>query len=272
MPPAGPVSMNRLLLALPLLLATTLVAQGGTPAPSQGIAPRVESKDELQTLFNVYRHAHGGEAAFQGLRDLGFRLVPLGLVDGEEVAEPSLQVDIQYGVEERQVRIEEQVDGKQLVKLSDGLTGRVWVDGQPVEVPELIAGAREEALLFFAYFDLLYGLEAPDIAHKLEGVKTREGQQYLTVHVEFHASRQVYSAFRLYFNSETALIDRIDVFDLRTLKRLYTVKLSEYKDLGGLKFPGRFAFVSVEGQPLKAWRLEAPAHNRGLAPEHFQGL
>ena len=266
--------MNRLLLALPLLLATPLAAQGETPAPSQGrgIAPRVESKGELQKLFTVYRQAHGGEATFQGLRDLGFRLVPMSLVKGEEVPEPSLQVDVQYGVEERRVRVEEEVDGKRLVKLSDGLTGRVWVDGQPVEVPELIAGAREEALLFFAYFDLLYGLEAPDVAHKLEGVKTRDGQQYLTVHVEFHASRQIYSAFRLYFNSETALIDRIDVFDLRTLKRLYTVKLSEYKDLGGLKFPGRFAFVSVDGKPLKAWRLEAPAHNRGLAPEHFQGL
>ena len=264
--------MNRFLLALPLLFAVPAAAQNETPEPSQGIAPRVEVLGELQQLFIAYHRAHGGAASFQGLRDLGFRLVPLRLVEGAEVAEPGLQIDIQYGVEERRVRVEEQVDGKQLVKLSDGLTAQVWVDGQAVEVPELLAGAREEALLFFAYFDLLYGLEAPDVAHKLEGVRKRDGQQYLTLHVEFHASRQIYSAFRLYFNTETALIDRIDVFDLRTLKRLYTVRLTGYQDLNGLKFPTRFEFVGVDGKPLRAWRLEEPVRNRGLAPEHFQSI
>lgn len=260
-------------------LLAPLLATGVAAAPLQdrgqddGSGRELVAKTELDLLLAYYAKAQGGAATLEGIKNFTFDLTPVVLVDGEEVEQPKMRVEVDFAGSTRMVRLEEEVEGKSIVKLSDGLSGgRVWVDGQEREIPEMSDQALTDARILLVYLDLLYRPDSPELARRFNGIRKRDGVDYRAMHLEFHESRQIAENFRNYYHPETALVERIDVYDGVTLMRTRTVLVEGYENLGGIKFPTRLVFEDRDGKPQARWRLESAAINADLDPTRFQAL
>ena len=132
-------------------------------------------------------------------------------------------------------------------------------------------GALLDARLFLSIFDLLYRPDAEDVAIKIEGTRKRNGIEYLAANLQFHASRQVFDAYRNFYNPATSLVDRIDIHDGKDYTRVSTLDVLRYKDHEGIKFPGRFVVRSRAGKPQSAMNLENVVLNPELDVTRFDG-
>jgi hypothetical protein len=259
----------------PLVLLASLAAPPSLPlAQDDGGSGKavIAARTELETLLTLHARAHGGEENLLGLRTLAFDVSPFSMRDGKEVAGDPLHFEVRFAGASRVVRVEEQLDGRPVVKLTEGTNSRVWVGGEERQVPELVGGALIEASTMLAYLDLILRPDSRELARRLEGVRKRDGIAYVAVHLEFDPARTggvVLNAYRCFFHPETHLVERIDVHDAETRRRNATVLVQQPTDVSGLKFPGRIVFQDRDGEVQGGWVFRSPQVNPELSPERF---
>lgn len=272
------------------LLALALVGAGAPaqdpPAGDQGDKPRgtIRMRTDMERLFEAYGVTQGGRSKLRALKGFSFRWVPhLVTEEGVRELEP-IDVTIQMAGADRWVRLEEDVEGHHRTKIVNDLLNspRVWVDGEERRIPELLRTAQEEARWIFLLFDLLYRPESPDLASRYDKQDVeRDGKKYVVAQYEFHPARNLGElTYRLFYENETGLIDRIDVHDKNTPQnlRVSTFYLGEYGPVGKgevrelIKVPRRVELKDRAGQTLALWRFVDVVQDPERPPGFFRGL
>lgn len=280
---------------LALLAALPFVAPGaplGPPAaPVQDPAPAPEGGDEDELpdvlvitdkdrLLSLYFGRHGGRDAIAGLERLSFDL-SFRQFDPETGEESPLEGvgplhgDFDYGRRAKRMRLQSSTTVEQaevpVVQLSDCIgQAQVFVDGEAVQEEEALLEALFVSKQVSSFLDLLYRPDQRGVLMRVEGVRRREGTEYLAAHIEFEPARQVYAAFRAFYSPETSLVERVDRFDPKTYRYVSTILLEDYIELGTLRFPTRWVFLGQNGQPERAWVLNNVTLNPEFPEGHFQ--
>ena len=278
-----------LLIALPLAAPappaepSTLAAQD--PAP-EGDDPPAESAPDIllvtdrDRLLALYYGRHGGRDAVAGMRRLSMTLefVEFDAETGEERALegfPPLYIELDYGTRARRMRMESTTqvgDEEQTVlRLTNCLDqSDLWIGGEPSDQPDARLETIFIAKQLTTLLDLLYRPDAAGMLMRVEGVRRRQGVEYLAAHIEFAPARAVFAAFRTFYDQQSSLVARVDTFDAKTYRYVSTMLVEDYVTLGELRFPGRFVFLGPDGEPQRAWIMRDVALNPEVPDERFE--
>ncbi|MFT5286531.1 MAG: hypothetical protein ACI8TQ_002700 [Planctomycetota bacterium] len=218
-------------LLLASLFAPSALAQDGDQVDPNFKAPKVSRITQIERLFRAYGITHGSRQDLKDLKTLNFRILPVDITEeGEREGEP-IRVAAQMDGVDRIMRLEEEIEGRKIVKFADGIQeASVFVDNEKREIPELLDGAQTEARIFYVLLDLLYKPESADLKATMGQNRKRDGEMYMTVEYEFHTSRGLPHTYRLFYDQITGLVERVDVHDTRANgnPRLFSMLLSEY--------------------------------------------
>jgi len=276
-----------------LCLCSPVAAQDPADDPQEGTGtdelPPLESSEvgvvsEMDKLIHIYFRMHGGRARMQDLRTLAFEMVPYRIEDNSEQEQPPVHVEVILKGKDRAIRLEEELDGRKYVKLSDAVNTRVWVDGTEREIPELIQATRQETKYLYMLLDLLYRPDAADFKGRFAGIRKRGGVEYASADFEFHPSRNITGVFRAYFNMKSGMVDRIDVHDtnLPGNRRVGSYYFSDYVQIGpegqvveepefeDFKFPTQIEHRNRDGERLWIWRFHGVEVDPELALDQFK--
>ena len=225
---------------LPLAL-TALLAADPTPAPVE-----VQQAPAVTLLLQ----AHGGQEAVEGLAGLRFELSPFTHPEPTEaepepapVAGDKLRLSVKLtGEGGRQMRLQQRAGDSDLVRITSGVDTKVWVGEAERQSAELAGEARGMAAQIYLVLDLVWGLTNGQINGEPSGRRRRDGVEYLTVRASFPANRGVNAIYLLYVHPKSDLVDRVDVFDAESLRRVSTIGFSAYSEGEGVRLPGRVDF------------------------------
>jgi hypothetical protein len=137
------------------------------------------------------------------------------------------------------------------------------------ESMEIKRAAALDAKVLWGQLDLLLYLDSRDLRCTYTGVMTRDKEKFVTAEAAFRPGRELAEPRRLYFDTTTALIERIDVFDAKSNMRLGTTMVGDYKDHEGIKFPELIEFTDRAGEVLGGWRFSAVKVNPEVADDTF---
>ncbi len=258
--------------------------RGGENASDEIPTGTLRVRTDMERLYTYYGARHGGRAKLDALKTVSFRWIPheVGETGPARELEPLL-VTLQLSTEgERFVRFDEEIEGQTRIKIVNDLqnVARVWIDGEERRIPEMITEAQQEAKLLFMLLDLIYRPESPDLKGNFEGLKERDGKEWVVAHFEFHDSRMLEETYRLFYDADDGLVGRIDVHDKRTAenRRISTLRFSEYHHYGdenpveAIKFPSRAEWTQRGSEKVIAlWRFVDVELNPVLPPGYFAG-
>jgi hypothetical protein len=268
--------MLRSLLCTALLASLALAwPQQGDPAPG----PTTVIVTDYDRLLAAHLEALGGLEALSSLKALKFTIAasvfeqPDGAEpDAEPVEVPAqvVSVEMELGQKIPRQRHEKELDGLPLVQIVGPEGPRVWIDGKESSLPSLQQAALEQAALLSLHFSEVIGLTSGELTGSMDRVRTRDGVAYKAVEARFHPTRGVESPLRLYLHPDTLLIERVDIFDAETKRRIQTVQFSGYQDVGGLFLPALVDFLDREGRIELRWRFSEMQLNPELEPTRFE--
>ena len=178
---------------------------------------------------------------------------------------------MELGQRQPRQRHEKEFDGLPLVQVISIDGPRVWVDGQESSLPGLQQAALEQGALLSLHFGQVMGLTSGAITGSMDRVRKRDGVEYRAVQAQFHPTRGIDSPLRLFLHPETHLIERVDIFNAETKRRIQTVLFRNYTSVGGLMLPAQADFLDREGQIELRWRFENMELNPELSPLRFEG-
>ncbi|QDU69217.1 hypothetical protein [Engelhardtia mirabilis] len=265
---------------LPLLIASLLAAdpvslQGETPTTT---APAASAALQRSPLVTLLLQAHGGQERVEALKGVRFELTQVTMPAPTEAdpepapvsAEP-VRFSIQYaGDGGRLVRLEQRAGESDLVRLASGGGASVWIDGEARSSAELGLEAQGMAAEMFVVLDLVWGMVNGQVVSEPSGRKRRDDVDYLTARVTFPPSRSVPSIYLLYVNPKTGLVDRADVFDEKSLRRMATISFGGYVALDGPQVPTQITFSDRDKRPLVRWELSGAEINPTWPEGHFE--
>lgn len=265
-----------------ILLPTLLLAAFATspfaqdPPKDEGPGFEIVTTSDWDQLLEIYKAAHGGAERYDGVDYLSFDWTVF-YVDpetGEEVPSNTRKVQMRFRdnpdqEQVRSLRIDETVqvvlDGEtrdvELVTLLTELEMEVYRKTGEDSYQELtnsrdlLTSQAVDSKALFAQLDLLLFLDSRDLRAQYRGMMKRDGEQYIAVEAGFRPGREVPEPARLYFDTSTALIERIDIFDPKTKRRTGTTRLEGYKDHDGIKFPERFVAFDREQEKIGGWQI-----------------
>ena len=265
-----------------ILLPTLLLAAFATSPFAQDPVEDQQPEFELATssdwdqLLEIYKAAHGGAERYDGVDYLSFDWTVFNVdpETGEEVPSNTRKVQMRFRDDPdrelvRALRIDETVqvllDGEsrdvELVTLlteTELTVHRKLGEGEYQELTnsqDLLKSQEVDGKALFAQLDLLLFLDSRDLRGQYRGMMKRDGEQYIAVEASFRPGRAVPEPSRLYFDTSTALIERVDIFDPKTKRRTGTTRLEGYKDHDGVKFPERFVAFDREMEKLGGWQV-----------------
>ncbi len=265
----------------PLLCATLLSATAYGWLQSDDPAPTAQAVivSDYDRLMVAHVEALGGSQVLSSLAALKFDVaasvfqVPEGAepdAEREEVPVQSVEVEMELGQRQPRQRHEKEFDGLPLVQIVTAEGSRVWVDGQESSLPGLQRAALEQGALLALHFGEVLGLTSGAITGSMDRVRTRDGVAYQAVEGQFHPTRGIDAPLRLYLHPETHLIERVDIFNAETKRRMQTVRFLSYTSVGGLLLPTQVDFLDREGQIELRWRFEDLELNPELSPLRFE--
>lgn len=261
--------MRCTLLCLLVLYLPAVRAQDVPPAPApEPTGQLVALNQTVLALLQRQADTQGGLERLAKLRTVDFRLDLAKHVDGEFVVEPAMHVTLERGAPPLRARIQDQLEGRTLVKLAEAETLRLFVDGAATTLPDLLNGARAELRILRETVEMLVGLGLGNMGVRDEGQRKRDGKIYYCLSVrlnEFGTGR----ALLAFLDPATGLVHRVDTFDPTTGMRVQTARFSGYPEGEGPKLPGEVTFFDREDKPLSRWRFEAVRFDPELPATHF---
>lgn len=278
---------------LPAALFASLALSGPMASGQTGQSDRkdvdIVASSDLKLLFSIHKQSQGGAERYDGIRTITFDYTPSKFDEkGKEIMASTRRISMTVRVnadnqELRCVRIDSKIEvpgeaaGSMVNIVSlvteDGAV-KVWSQAEdgsyiPVEAKELKMNAQFDALSMFSQLDLFLFLDTPDIRCTFTGALTRDSKRYVAIETSFRPGRGVAEPSRLYFDSKSSLIERIDVFHPDSNMRLSTTLVEDYTDHKGFKFPGRLRTLNRKGTPVGGWRMENVELNPKLSETHF---
>jgi hypothetical protein len=270
--------LRQTLFALPFALALSLTvptsrAGGAAPAIQEPAAPRLELRTEGDRVKALMTAAYGGVDVLDGLTGFKFNLVPSEFErqpDGtfvEKTGAP-FTVEVDYRTGERNVRMEEIQDDKPVVRLISRHGNLVYIAGKPVELPELLAVAQDQARSILQYLDIYLGPPAARLPALWDQVRTRDKQQYYC----FESQTILGDPLRLYVSQASHLIARVDLFNSKDGKRIRTFQFEDPAPVSDLPMPRLMRILDRDNKPIGNWRFENLEVNPKFPEKRFEAL
>lgn len=261
--------MRCTLLCLLALSLPAVRAQDVPPAPApEPTSQLVALNQTVLALLQRQADTQGGVERLAKLRTVDFRLDLAKYADGDFAAEPPMHVTLQRGASPLRARIQDQLEGRTLVKLAEGETLRLFVDDAATTLPDLLNGARAELRLLRETVEMVVALGLGNMGVRDEGQRKRDGKVYHCLSVrlnEFGTGR----ALLAFLDPATGLVARVDTFDPTTGLRVQTARFGGYPEGAGPKLPGEVTFYDREDKPLSRWSFAAVRFDPELPATHF---
>lgn len=261
--------MRCTLLCLLALSLPAVRAQEDPPTPSPAPTNQLVALNRT-VLELLHRQAisQGGLERLVELRTVDFRLALAHHVDGAFVEQPPMDVTLERGTPPLRARIEDQLEGRALVKLASAEDLRLFVDGSATTLPDLLNGARAELRILRETVETLVALGMGHVSVRDEGQRKRDGKLYhcLGVRLNEHGTERALQAF---LDPATGLVERLDTFDPTTGLRVETARLRGYPEGPGPKLPAEITFYNRENKPLSRWGFEEVRFDPELPEGHF---
>jgi|FLOH01.1.fsa_nt_gi hypothetical protein len=178
----------------------------------------------------------------------------------------------------RAVRVESQVDlgGEKVALISVVTPGsvHVWVENaeggfDETNARELRTNAANDANALLAHLDLILMPDSEELLFRFVGVRQRDDVKYAAVEAEFIPMRGVQQLYRNYFSPVTSLIERMDIYDPKSKRRVGCTRIGDYEDHGGIKFPRSFKSYDKNENPVGSWVLSSVKVNPELPATRF---
>lgn len=270
-----------------LLLAAFATSPFAQDPDGQGGGVEIQTTTDWDQLLAIYKATQGGAERFDGVNYLAFDYEPYLLdEEGERVAQGSWHVETRFRDNadeqlQRVMRIETEVEvageeGRTIrtvgIVREDGMeVYREATDGsyEQLSSREILQKHADIAKALWAQLDQILYLDSRDLRCRYTGIMTRNKEKYVTVESGFRPAREVPEPSRLYFDTTTALIERIDVFDPATNTRIGSKLLEGYQDYDGIKFPSEIRFVNRDMEELGGWVFTTFKVNPELEKETF---
>lgn len=276
-----------LLFAAPFASAQTPAGGGDKPA-------EIVVKSDWDRILGLYQQVHGGPERLAEMKLISFDFVPsIFDSEGKEVKSDAQKVEIRFfntpSIDQgeagpskpipRAVRVESQVlvDEKKVKTISIVKPGsaRVWIENEEgafeeTNIRELRLSAANDANALLSHLDLILMPDSEELLFRFVGLRKRDGANYAAVEAEFIPTRGVFQLYRNYHSSTTSLIERMDIYDPVTKKRIGCTRISGYEDHGGIKFPRVFKSYDRNEKPVGTWTLSEVQVNPELTSARFE--
>ena len=265
-----------------ILLPTVLLAAFATspfaqdPAESEEPGFEIAASSDWDQLIGIYKAAHGGAERYDGVDYVSFdwTVFHVDPETGEDVPSNTRRVQMRFrDIPDQELVRSLRIDETVQVRLDNELRDVVLVTlltEESLKVFRKTGGDQYQELTnskdlrlsqsvdskaLFAQLDLLLHLDSRDLRGQYRGLMKRNDKEYIAVETSFRPGREVPEPSRLYFDTSTALIERIDIFDPKTKRRTGTTLVEGYKDHDGIKFPERFVAHDREMKRLGGWQI-----------------
>lgn len=246
-------------MVLLLSLLTVLLQDPVTQDPDPASGDSMEVLDEAWRIRDRYREAVGGREVLEAVRNWSYRIEGTDY-DAEGNVIASKQADhLMREVPAAQegwspvvwLRSEMVVDGRALTQVSNGKKGWVIVDGKRTRIAQMVAGAHTLAVWWRAQWDLILDPFRTDLRPLWRGHVTREERNFTVLEYSFHPSaRKFRGMLRAFYSVETALLERVEVYNRITFKRLGVMTYGGYRSFGDLLVPTLVRELDAEGEQV----------------------
>jgi hypothetical protein len=278
MSPGRPLPRPLLAVAAALCAAVGLVpnraegllsgAQQGDPVPAP--SPTIVAENVLlRDALTRNAAAMGGEERLDALRAVRFTVHAESLGDdGEWTQAPAVTFAFQRRGEYR-FRIDDHHEGRPIVKLGRASAVRVFVDGQPTALPELLQGARFESAAVGELVEMWLGMTSGRLLIADEGRRKRDGREVHAMRVRA-AGEGSGRVLQLFLDAETGLASRLDEYDPNTGLRHQTTRFLEWPQAREPKLPARVEMSARDGVVRVRWQIRDVAFDPELPDGYFE--
>jgi hypothetical protein len=273
-------------------------APAQTPVGPDETPVEIVVTSDWDRILRLYQQVHGGPERLAELQYISFDFTPSVFdKEGKETVFPKKKVEIRFrnqlpydtgedGMTElllRSVRVESEMDisdgkGEDKIKMITIVTpksSKVWLANSSGgydqnNAKELRLDASYDANAILAHLDMILMPESEELLFRYVGVRQRDGVKYAAVEAEFTPERGIRQLYRNYFSPVTSLIERMDIYDPETKRRMGFTRVTDYEDHGGIKFPRKFKTFDKKEKPIGTWTFSNVKVNPTFDPAHFE--
>jgi hypothetical protein len=276
----------------------TAVSTAAAQTPDQPSVPgQIYVASDWDRILQIYQMVHGGSERMHEMKLFSFDFAPSSFnEEGVETVFDKRKVTIRFfnvvpvpqgeiGPSEpipRSVRIDSTIDlsedgsGKKSKLISMVTPGsvHVWVENatggfDETRAKELQVSAAKDANAILAHLDMILMPDSEELLFRYVGIRKRDGVDYAAVEAEFSPVRGVPQIYRNYLSPVTSLIERMDVYDPETKRRVGFTRISDYEDHGGIKFPRQFKSYNRDEKPVGTWTFTNVVMDPEVPETHF---